>query len=382
MITSARRLECLVLRWRAVSSPVSVIIEELLPVMRRGDFRGFQRLLNQLHREGRQLSPDQLTEAIGQLEPVLAAQPGGVFARLALVAGAFTEWGGSPLPLAATAPARALEALRLRARFSELWPAVSGGRAEPGPGQEPSMNELAEVFRRAAGRLGLPGPEAAVIALAWFDTSHWVNLMITVLARREFRAAVGLSNEIAEAAARVAGLVPGAHWLPGLARVLDDEPLIVIDAEGRYGFGLTMSGIGDNYQLHTLLASRLIGDPARGLLPGEPPPPSWIAAATTAAPRRPPGDPILRRFRLFDGTGAYIYPEGVPADIAPTGDVRVIVLHPPRGPLGWTSGRTYEHMIPELTLDEILSPAQARTWHTQITPARETDLFGPAGPTR
>jgi hypothetical protein len=51
-----------------------VVIEELLPVMRRGDLRGFQRLLNQLHREGRRLSPDQLTEAIGEIEPVLPAR--------------------------------------------------------------------------------------------------------------------------------------------------------------------------------------------------------------------------------------------------------------------------------------------------------------------
>jgi hypothetical protein len=359
-----------------------VIIEELPPVMRRGDFRGFQRLFNQLHHEGPRLSPDQLTEAIGQLEPILATHPGGVFARLALVAGAFTEWGGSPLALAATAPVRALEALRLRARFSELWPAVGGGRAEPGPDQEPSMDELVNAFCGGAGRLGLPEPEAAVIALAWFDTSHWVNLMITVLARREFRAAASLRHEIAEAAAKVADLVPRAHWLPGLARVLDDEPLIVIDTEGQHGFRLTMTGIGDNYQLHTLLADLLIGDPARGFLPGEPPSPSWVAAATTAPPLGPPDDPIMRRFRLFDGTGAYIYPEGIPADIALTGGVRVIVLHPPRGRFGWMGGRTYKPMVPELTLDEILSPAQTRTWHAQITPARETDLFGLAGPTR
>jgi hypothetical protein len=157
---------------------------------------------------------------------------------------------------------------------------------------------------------------------------------------------------------------------------------LVGDAESFGDVGLTMSGIGDNYQLHTLLASRLIGDPARGLLPGEPPPPSWVAAATTAPPRRPLGDPILSRFRLFDGTGARIYPEGVPADIALTGGVRVIVLHPAREPFGWMTGRTYAQMIPELTLNEILSPAQARTWHAQITPARETGLFGPGGPTR
>lgn len=83
-------------------SPVSVIIEELTPVIRRGDFRGCQRLFNQLYHEGRRLSPDELTEAIGHLEPILARQPGGVFARLALVADAYTEWGGSPLAMAAS----------------------------------------------------------------------------------------------------------------------------------------------------------------------------------------------------------------------------------------------------------------------------------------
>ena len=355
---------------------MSTIIDELLPVMRRGDFPSFQRLLKQLHQEGRRLPPDQLTAAIGQLAPVLAVRPGGVFARLALVAGAFTEWGGSPLALAETAPACALEVLRLRARFSELWPEVGGGRAEPSAEDEPSMGELMDMFGTAAGRLGLAEPEAAVIGASWFDVGYWVNLMITVLARREFRAAAGLKNEIAEAAAEVADLVPRAHWLPGLARVLDDEPLIVIDTEGQHGFRLIMSGVGDNYQLHTLLADRLIGDEARGLVPGEPPSRSWVAAATTAPPQRPPGDVIQRRFRLFDGTGAYIYPEGVPADIAPTAGVRVIVLHPPRGAFGWTCGRTYEHMIPVLTLDQVLGADELRAWHARIAPARETDLFG------
>lgn len=58
----------------------------------------------------------------------------------------------------------------------------------------------------------------------------------------------------------------------------------------------------------------------------------------------------------------------------------MLVVHPPQGSYCWTGGRTYAHMIPELTLDEILSPAQASAWHVQITTARETDLFGLVGP--
>ena len=365
-----------------MASPVSGIIGELLPTMRRGDFLGYQELFNRLYYEGRELSPGQLTEAIAELAPVLAVHPGGVFARLALVAGAYAEWGGSAQALAATTPAVALEALRWRARFSELWPNVSGGRAEPSRDQAPSMDEVGDAFHAAAGRLGLSKADAEVIALSWFDTPHWIKLMITALCDREFRAVAGHRSEIAEAAARLGDDVPGAHWLPGLARVLDDEPLIVIDRHGTHGFRLTMSGVGDNYQLHTLLADRVIGDPARGLVPGDRPEPSWVAAATTAEPQRPADDLIKRRFRLFDGTGAYVYPEGVPADIALTEGTRVIVLHPPRGNMMWVSGRTYNQMVPELTLDQILSQEETAAWHARVAPARETDLFGPPGSAR
>lgn len=46
-----------------------------------------------------------------------------------------------------------------------------------------------------------------------------------------------------------------------------------------------------------------------------------------------------RRFRLFDGHGDYVYPEGWPANIKPLDGVRVLVLHPPNGNYGWNNGR-------------------------------------------
>jgi hypothetical protein len=359
-----------------VPSPLSAAIDGLLPVMQRGDLAGFQQIFSRLHRDGEGLPPDELSAAVGELAPVLARRPEGVFAGLALTAGAFVEWGGSALPLAANAPACTLRTMLLRASFSELWPAASGGRPEPGLEQAPSMADLIGVFAGAAGRLGLSERQATSIALAWFDVGHWVNLMITVMARREFRDAAGLLPQIGDAAAGLGESVPRALWLPGLARVLDDEPVVVIDDATGRGFRLTMSGVGDNFQLHTLLADRLIGDPARGLLAGERPAPAWVAAATTAPPRLVAGDIIQRRFRLFDATGAYIYPEGRPADIPLVEGARVIVLHPPCGNYGWAGGRTYEHLIPALTLEHVMTPDQAVPWRARIAPARETDLFG------
>ena len=126
----------------------------------------------------------------------------------------------------------------------------------------------------------------------------------------------------------------------------------------------------------TLLAEGLIGDPERGLLAGDRPASAWAAAATTGPPRPPGADPIIRRFRLFDATGAYIYPEGRPADIALVEGARVIVRHPTRGYFGWATGRTYEHMIPTLTLGHVMTPDQAAGWRARVAAARETDLFG------
>jgi hypothetical protein len=75
----------------------------------------------------------------------------------------------------------ALVTMRLRIRFSELWPVAGGGRPEPDPDREPTTAELADLFAAAAGRLSLSEREATSIALAWFDIRHWVNLMITLM---------------------------------------------------------------------------------------------------------------------------------------------------------------------------------------------------------
>ncbi len=334
----------------------------------------FQRTFDQLGRAGRELSPSDLTAAVGELAQILKYRPAGVFARLALVAGAYVEWGASPLALAENAPGCALVTMRLRQGFSELWPVVGGGDPEPDPDLPPSMDDLVARFQTAPG---VPERVAAAIALSWFDVGHWVNLMITLMARREFRdAAAAALPEVGEVAAELGESVRRAEWLPGLAQVLDDEPLVVIDDATGRGFRLTMSGIGDNFPLHTLLADRLIGDPGSGLLAGERPAPTWVDAATTGPAQVGFADAIVRRFRLFDGSGGYIFPEGRPADITPIDGTRVLVLHPPLGEFGWTTGRTYEHMVPTLTLDRIMRPDETRAWRSRIAPARETDLFG------
>lgn len=199
--------------------------------------------------------------------------------------------------------------------------------------------------------------------------------MITLMARQEFRATMAARDEVGESAAALAGTVPSAEWMHGLSVVLDGEPLVALDQASRRGFALTVGGVGDNFQLHTLVADRLAGHGRRGPFGLEPPKPEWVAAATDAPALRPRADPILRRFRLFDGLGCYVFPEGRPADIAPLDGTRVVVLHAPLGRFGWSGGRAYQHMTPTLTLDRFMEPTEAESWLARVYPARENDLL-------
>ena len=263
----------------------------------------------------------------------------------------------------------------MSALFPGVWARASGGQPLPDPEDEAAEPGAEEVLGAAAGGLGPPGP-VRQFTTAWFHAEDWLMLMITLLGSGEFRAAMTGRQQRSAAAAALAGGSQRAGWLHGLTRVLDGAPLIVLDPGSGRGFALTMSGIGDNCQLHTLLADRLA---AR--VPGlQPPQRAWVAAATDAPPCLPGGAFTQRRCRLFDGHGSYLYPEGHPADIRPLDGTRVLVLHPPLGRYGWHGGRTYEHMRPTLTLDRELGPAEAAGWLARVAPARETDLMGTGHP--
>jgi hypothetical protein len=100
-----------------------------------------------------------------------------------------------------------------------------------------------------------------------------------------------------------------AAFLLGLLKVLDNEQLIVIHRASGRVYEVSISGIGDNFQLHTLLAATLIGDEAKGLIPGERPLSDWIAAATNG--EMAPAGGIRGQFNLVDATGTWIWNEGL-----------------------------------------------------------------------
>ena len=131
---------------------------------------------------------------------------------------------------------------------------------------------------------------------------------------------------------------------------------------------MTISGIGDNFQLHTLLAATLIGDPAAGFIPGQRPHPAWIAAATNGE-MDPPGG-VQGQFNLVDASGAWIWNEGRPADIPHLNDRRVVVLDAAPYERTWNIGRAYPLMMPEIRLDRVLPATESAAWIARIAPAQ------------
>ncbi|MGW3461711.1 hypothetical protein ACWDE9_19865 [Streptomyces olivaceoviridis] len=352
------------------------LVDELVTHMKSGSAPAYRAAMKRLADTARAGGPDGLTAAVEALAPLLPGLSGD-FAKTAVLAGACVEWGASPMALVDVLPQRVSEAMMLNEVVPEFWEKAARGRPLPEPVSASTHQLVRTLTRLTRWRRSVDKNTMTRIAMSWFDMEDWLKALITVMADAGFRAAVpgDVKAELREHAAAVAHRSQRAAWVGALAAVLDDEPLIVIDPRTHRGYALTMSGVGDNGQLHILLADRLVGDPAQGLVAGNRPARSWVEAATSGNPYLGPDDPALRCFRLFDGQGTYVSPEGVPADIGLLHGTRVLVLHPPNGNYAMGAGRVFEHMTPALRLDRILESTETQPWLARLAPAVENDMM-------
>ena len=357
-------------------SELQRLVDDLVTQMKSGSAPAYRTAMKRLADAARAGGPESLTAAVEALAPLLPGLSGD-FAMTAVLAGACVEWGASPMALVDVLPRRASEAMMLNEVVQEFWDEAARGRSLPEPVSASTHQLVRTLTGLARWHRDVDKNTMTRIAMSWFDMEHWLKALITVMADAGFRAAVAgdVKAELREHAAAVAHRSQRAAWVGALAAVLDDEPLVVIDLRTHRGYALTMSGVGDNGQLHILLADRLVGDPGQGLVAGDRPARSWVEAATSGDPHLGSDDPAIRCFRLFDGQGAYISPEGVPADIGPLDGTRVLVLHPPNGNYALGVGRVFEHMMPALRLDRILEPAETQRWLARLAPAVENDLM-------
>ncbi len=305
-------------------------------------------------------SPQECREALAILLPLLANIPLGPGGPVAQMVGSLAGLGGEPLLPLPVLVERAASAMEAAMGFVEAYRQL---------GVEPSDDDPNSAIERLIAQregLGLTEREAYRLAEAFHTGGEWVQPVLYLCQRKEVRLALPQRERLTRAIEPMVEYIETAHWLHGLLQVLDDESLLVLHRETEQGFRLRISGIGDNFQLHTLLAAHLIGQ-----VPGEPITATELSAATDGEMMPPTG--IRGRFNLVDAEGNWVWNEGRPSDIPPLDGVRVVVLDPPPYARSWNAGRAYPLMAPEVVVERRLSPEEARELLSRVAQAKPID---------
>ncbi len=305
---------------------------------------------------------EQRAGAVGGLADVLADVPVLYGSGFAALAGGMVGTNGNPLPVLDVLVDRACGVMEDAITF------VRGYREWIGPlptREADRYDEVADRFEQVSADR-VEGPRRRVAA--WWVGREWVQPILFLCQRSDVRRALPQRARLTSAVEGLLDEFPDiAPWLLGLLRVLDDEGLVVLHRESGRGFWATISGVADNFQLHTLLAARLLAPPKRGLfsrssglIPGAGPTPAMVAAADGTGDPQPAGG-ITGQFNLVDAHGQWIWNEGRPDEIPEVAGHRVVVLDPPPYERSWNAGRAYPLMVADVVV-EPMSPADARDW--------------------
>ena len=322
---------------------------ELLAKAARGGGGDFGQCLREAQQAIGTAGREELTGAANLLADTSAEvmpQKGG---WLAVLAGALAERGADVdgIPVVERLSGIAAGALT----FADAW-----GPNPPDPARGPSQ----QIWERARS---LMGERARIPMQCWFALPQFAMSALTLLTYSPAtRAAVRDHDEFVD---RAAEYCPDLEYVRDLRRMLDGEDLLVLDRTSRQGWTVTIRGIGDNFQFHTLLAALLVGRD----LPGQPPDPRWVRSFTNGEVE-PGTPPVTGWWRLTDAHGEQIWNEGVPADIPELGGTRVVVLDPPPYPHSWSPGRRFPLIPGSLVLGAAYHPDDLAPWWPVLKPPR------------
>jgi hypothetical protein len=226
--------------------------------------------------------------------------------------------------------------------------------------------------------------------LAWAHISlnSFVKGAIAHLSKSKPLRALARENAVLAETSRALDAETGnTSFLSVMLSVLDDERLIVLHPAERKGFAIRISGIADNFQLHTLLADALIDDANAGFLVSAKPALEVVAAArdgeipaariTAKGVFNLWGWPALRADGTLPmaqaDTAGRIWNEGNPADIPTFDGRRVLLLGSPSYEQTWNAGRLFPRMAGELSLEQTLTTDAVRDWLTRLVAASKLE---------
>ncbi|MCX5398521.1 hypothetical protein [Streptomyces sp. NBC_00102] len=295
-----------------------------------------------------------------RLASLLPAFPSiGPRPMLATAAGYCVERGADPAGCAEPILGGVLQDLLDALEFARRW-SSTGAAGDELP--EPDEKIIDDALLT---RLGGDEHESRRLALAWCAVEEWQPPALAVLCRSaEVRRRHG--SAILPACRDLAALE--RHDLKCLAyalAVLDDEPLVVLHRPTGAGFEVRIGGIGDNFQLHTLLAHVLIGG---GQVPGTAPSAESVRLATDPEPARgTTRTAATGAFELLAPGGERIWNEGLPDDIPVVEGRRLLVLDDPMYQRSWSADRFFPHLPGTAELTRVLSTDETRTWFSRTS---------------
>ncbi|WP_034088380.1 hypothetical protein [Streptacidiphilus albus] len=293
-----------------------------------------------------------------------AFPPIGPRPMLAMAAGFCVEHGADPAACAEPILDGVLRDLRDALEFARRWTAT-GGTEDDLP--EPDEKIIDDTL---LARLAPDAYLATRLALAWCSIEKWQPPALAVLCRSaEVRRRD--TSAILSACRDLAALE--RHDLKCLAyalAVLDDETLVVLHRPTGTGFEVRIGGIGDNFQLHTLLAHTLVGG---GHVPGTPPSAESVRLATDPEPARGRTEAIATgAFELLAPNGARIWNEGLPDDIPVVEGRRLLVLDEPTYKRSWNADRFFPNLPGTAELTRVLTADETRVWSAHTSPDNGT----------
>lgn len=346
---------------RASSRTVTVSELEEAVAAHDGDrtARAFTAVVN-----GVQSAPDAERVVAG---PPLAAllpafPPTGPRPMLAMAAGFCVEPGADPVACAEPILGGVHQDLLDALEFARRWTATGTAEDELPEPDEKIIDDTLPT------RLGTDAYEATRLALAWCSVEEWQPPALAVLCR---------STEVRRRHA--AAILPACRDLAALERhglkclayalaVLDDEPLVVLHRPTGTGFEVRIGGIGDNFQLHTLLAHVLVGG---GHVPGTGPSAESVRLATDPEPAQGRTRTLATgTFELLAPDGERIWNEGLPDDIPVVEGRRLLVLDEPTYRRSWNADRFFPHLPGTAELARVLTAEETRAWSGRTSPGK------------
>ncbi|MFI7707964.1 hypothetical protein [Nonomuraea sp. NPDC049480] len=341
------------------------LLDELFQAADDRDPARFFAVLPRLYAAAQTAEQPALSAALARVGDLFERVPLRIGARLGVLCGALAELGGDPAPVAEPLVNELSDVLELAGGFAAAWRTATG-EEPPEPVDDDHAWTEATADRLTAGPL--TREQAIELTDAW-SLAHLRALPVMSILQLSprVRAALPGRERLIAALGTVLDERPDLEFLAGLLRVLDDERLIVLHRESGRGYEVVIGGIGDNFQLHTLLADALSGPEADGLLDGVRPDPDWVRSATDG-PVDPGAPPVRGQFNLVDANGKWIWNEGRPADIPRLDGARVVVLDPPPYERSWSPGRMYPMMRPAVRLRRVLPAEEAAEWLAKVVP--------------